>query len=60
MTNYEAIMKMTPNELALFLGKVFCQGEIYDELLRLDYYGNEFITEDKLHEQIVKAHAKKL
>lgn len=58
MTNYEAIMKMTPDELALFLGKVFCQGEIYGELLRSDYYGNELITEDKLHEQTVKAFAK--
>lgn len=58
MTNYEAIMKMTPDELALFLGKVFCQGEIYGELLRSDYYGKELITEDKLHEPTVKAHAK--
>lgn len=58
MTNYEAIMKMTPDELALFLGKVFCQGEIYGELLRSDYMGNDFITEDSLHEQTVKAHAK--
>jgi hypothetical protein len=58
MTNHEAIMKMTPDELALFLGKVFCQGEIYGELLRSDYYGNELITEDKLHEQTVKSHAK--
>lgn len=58
MTNYEAIMKMTPDELALFLGKVFCEGEIYGELLRSDYYGNELITEDKLHEHTVKAFAK--
>lgn len=58
MTNYESIMKMTPDELALFLGKVFCQGEIYGELLRSDYRGNKLITEDTLHEQTVKAHAK--
>lgn len=58
MTNYEAIMKMTPDELALFLGKVFCQGEIYGELTRSDYYGDELITEDKLHDPTVKAHAK--
>lgn len=58
MTNYDAIMKMTPDELALFLGKVFCQGEIYGELLRSDYRCNKLITEDKLHEQTVKAHAK--
>lgn len=58
MTNYESIMKMTPDELALFLGKVFCQGEIYGELFRSDYYGNKLITEDKLHEPTVKAHAK--
>lgn len=58
MTNYEAIVKMTPDELALFLGKVFCQGEIYGELFRSDYYGDELITEDSLHEQTVKAHAK--
>lgn len=58
MTNYEAIMKMKPDELALFLGKVFCQGEIYGERLRSDYRGNELITEDRLHEQTVKAHAK--
>ena len=59
MTNYEAITKMTPDELALFLGKVFCQGEIYGELFRSDYYDDELITEDSLHEQTVKAHAKK-
>ena len=58
MTNYEAITKMTPDELALFLGKVFCQGEIYGELFRSDYYGDELITEDSLHEHTVKAHAK--
>ena len=58
MTNYESIMKMTPDELALFLGKVFCQGEIYGELLRSDYRGNKQITEEKLHEQTAKAHAK--
>lgn len=58
MTNYEAIMKMTPDELALFLGKVFCQGEIYGELLRSDYRGRSLISEDRLHEQTVKAHAK--
>ena len=58
MTNYDAIMKMTPDELALFLGKVFCQREIYGELLSSDYRCNKLITEDKLHEQTVKAHAK--
>ena len=58
MTNYEAIMKMTPDELALFLGKVFCQGEIYGELTRSDYRGRSLISEDRLHKQTVKAHAK--
>lgn len=58
MTNYEAIMKMTPDELALFLGKVFCQGEIYGELLRSDYCGNKLITEDNLHVPTVRSHAK--
>ena len=58
MTNYEAIVNMTPDELALFLGKVFCQGEIYGELLRSDYRGRSLISEDRLNEQTVKAHAK--
>lgn len=59
MTNYETIMKMTPDELALFLGKVFCQGEIYGELTRSDEPCEELITEDSLHEPTVTAHAKK-
>lgn len=59
MTNYEAVMKMTPDELALFLGKVFCQGEIYGKLLRSgDLCAELLITEDSLHEQTVKTCAK--
>lgn len=53
MTNYEAIMKMAPDELALFLGKVFCQGEIYGELLRSDCYKRRVITSNDLSKAMV-------
>lgn len=36
MTNYEAIMKMTPAQFSYFLAKTFAQGEIYGELTRSD------------------------
>lgn len=58
ITNYEAITKMTPDELSLFFGKVFCQGKIYGEFLSSNYYDDKLITEGMLPEQIVKAFAK--
>lgn len=36
MTNYDAIMKMTPEQFSCFLAKTFAQGEIYGELIRSD------------------------
>lgn len=36
MTNYESIMKMTPEQFSYFLAKTFAQGEIYGELIRSD------------------------
>ena len=55
MNNFEAIKNMSVDEFARFLATIFGQGEIYGELYRSDYMGDETISGKRAFNDVGKA-----